>query len=110
MSLDFSLVYNNDDNEIEVFEANITHNLTGMASEAGIYKSLWRPEESKWFTGKDIVKNLEKGLKKLKDKPEKFEQFNAPNGWGMYEHFVPFVEEVLDACKQYPNATIKTCR
>ena len=29
----------------EVYSANITHNLGGMADEAGIYEALWRPEE-----------------------------------------------------------------
>ena len=28
-----------------VYSANITHNLTKMADEAGIYECLWRPEE-----------------------------------------------------------------
>jgi hypothetical protein len=110
MSLDFYLQYTCDGNEISVFDRNITHNLGKMADKAGIYYALWRPEEKGWTTAKDITKVLEKGLKKLKDKPEYFEKFNAPNGWGMYEHFVPFVEEVLEACKKYPSAIIEVSR
>lgn len=106
MSLDFYLEYKNDDNDIEVFDINITHNLTKMASEAGIYESLWHPETINAVYGKDIIDILEKGLKKLKERPEYFKQFNASNGWGMYKHFVPFVEDCLNACKQYPNAKI----
>ena len=28
----------------ELYSANITHNLTGMADAAGIYMHLWRPQ------------------------------------------------------------------
>lgn len=110
MSLDIYLKYEEDGNNINVFDANITHNLGEMASKAGIYKALWRPEEIGAKEAKDIVFILEKGLAKLKKKPEYFSRFNSPNGWGMYEHFVPFVEEVLSACKQYPSAKITVSR
>jgi hypothetical protein len=110
MSLDFSLAYSNDEHNIWVFDTNITHNLGKMADKAGIYFALWRPEEKKYVVAKDIIPDLEKGLKKLKMKPKYFEKFNATNGWGLYEHFVPFVEDVLDACRKYPNAKIYVSR
>lgn len=93
-----------------VYSANITHNLGRMAREAGIYEALWRPEEKGWKTAKDITRTLAEGLHKLKTNPAFFQQFNAPNGWGMYEHFVPFVEGYLEACKKYPDAEIEVSR
>lgn len=96
--------------EDEVYSSNITHNLTTMADKAGIYEALWRPEEINAKKASDIIDLLERGLKDLKKRPEYFEQFNAPNGWGMYEHFVPFVEEYLEACKNYPEAEIGISR
>lgn len=110
MSLDFCLHYEVDGNEINVFDCNITHNLGKMADKAGIYTSLWRPEEKGWKTAKDITPTLEKGLDKLKKKPGYYKKFDAENGWGTYEHFVPFVEEVVEACKKYPNAIINVSR
>ena len=121
------------ENEIEsncVYDANITHNLGTMASNAGIYEALWRPHrlkegynipendyvaeckfEAEAVTfAKDIIPILEKGLADLKARPEYFSQFNSSNGWGVYEHFVPFVEEYLKACKEYPNAIVETSR
>ena len=92
----------------QVYWANITHNLGKMAKQAGIYKALWHPECLKINKAGDIVGLLQKGLEKLRGNPQHYEQFNAPNGWGMYEHFVPFVEEYLQACIENPNATIKT--
>jgi len=93
-----------------VYDANITHNLGKMADEAGIYYALWRPEEIKKTKAGELITLLEKGLAELKAKPEYYEKFNSPNGWGMYEHFVPFVEKYLEACKEYPDAIIKASR
>jgi len=110
MSLDFSLGYKNDGHFNEVFCRNITHNLGLMADKAGIYKVLWRPDEYGFVKAIDIIGILEKGLKLLKDNPERFEKYNSENGWGLYKNFVPFVEAVLEACKEYPNAIIEVSR
>ena len=110
MSLDFYLSYKNDGSYHEVFERNITHNLGEMAEKAGIYKVLWRPDENGFKKAKDIIEILEKGLKKLKNNPKRFRKYDSENGWGIYDHFVPFVEAVLEACKEYPNAIIGVSR
>lgn len=94
-----------EDNE-QVYWANITHNLGKMAEEAGIYEACWRPEEIGATQAKDILPLLEKGYADLKARPEHFKQFDSPNGWGLYKHFLPWVENYLNACKQYPEATI----
>jgi len=121
MSLDVSLqdptaMYNTE----SLYSSNITHNLGKMARKAGIYKALWRPHrlkpdynipeddhQAEWAFessvetyAKDIIQIVEKGLADLKAKPEYFKQFNSPNGWGTYTHFVPFVSEYLDALKK----------
>jgi hypothetical protein len=113
-----------------VYDANITHNLGKMADKAGIYEALWRPhrlkpdynipeddhkaewafEDSVETQAKEIIEILEKGLTDLKARPDYFSQFNSPNGWGMYEHFVPFVENYLNACKEFPEAFIAVSR
>lgn len=97
-------------NNEKIYCANITHNLNEMATKAGIYEALWRPEEIGATKAEDIIKLLESGLEKLKADPDYFKQFNSPNGWGMYENFVPFVEKYLWVCKQHPNAVIEVSR
>ena len=118
----------NEQEEI-VFNANITHNLGQMANRAGIYEACWRPyqlhpdyvelndnekeydfEESHPMLAKDIIEKLEKGYNDLKNNPTLFKQFDSPNGWGLYIHFLPFVEKYLEACKEYPDAQINTSR
>jgi len=93
-----------------LYQANITHNLGTMASEAGIYKALWRPEEIGAKYAKDIIEIVEKGLTDLRARPKYFEQFNSPNGWGIWENFVPFVAHYLDALKEHPEAEIRVDR
>jgi len=90
--------------------ANITHNLGAMAKEAGIYDYLWRPEEIGATKAKHLVGPLRVGLSLLKSDPARFQKHNAPNGWGMYEHFVPFVEEYLAACEASPESDVTVSR
>lgn len=81
-----------------------------MASEAGIYEALWRPEERGITKAKQLIPILGLGLKKLKADPARYKQFNSPNGWGLYEHFVPFVDEYLEACRKHPEAEARVSR
>jgi hypothetical protein len=94
----------------EVYSANITHNLGEMAQAAGIYRILWRPDEIGITKAAELIEPLTEGLARLKADPDHFEQFNAPNGWGLYKHFVPFVEGYLEACKEHPEADVSVCR
>lgn len=105
MSLDF---YLERVQPCEVFGRNITHNLNKMAEEAGIYKHLWHPDEIGIKKAHELIAPLEAGLLLLKSDPERFKKFNSPNGWGKYEHFVPFVEACLNACKEYQDADVRT--
>lgn len=112
-----------------VFDANITHNLGEMADMAGIYEACWRPymlhdeydsnfnqteerkfEKSHPMQAKDIIHYLKEGVKKLKERPEVYKQFDSPNGWGKYENFLPWVENYLKACIEYPEAIIEVDR
>jgi hypothetical protein len=107
MSLDVSLIKIQ---PTEVFSANITHNLGRMADEAGIYKHLWRPEEISIYLAGELIEPLEEGLQLMKQDPERFKKFNAENGWGLYKHFIPWIEKYIEACKEYPDARIEISR
>lgn len=92
-----------------VFDANITHNLNTMAVAGGFYKVLWGHDEN-IKSAKDLIEPLEKGLKEMKEKPDHFKQFNSKNGWGLYKNFVPWLEKLINACKEYPKANIYISR
>lgn len=91
----------------EVYADNITHNLNKMAEECGLYEPLWRPSVSK---AKELITKLEKGIKKLKENPDKFKKFNPENGWGNYEGLLRFAENYLQACINNPETEIKVWR
>jgi hypothetical protein len=121
MSLDVSLYGPPEDQECrecqqvrpvqsEVFWANTTHNLTAMAEAAGIYQCLWRPDENGITKASQLIEPLRKGLELLKAQPDHFRTYNPHNGWGSYDHFVPWVERYLRACEEYPDAEVKVCR
>lgn len=99
-----------DDDDGEVYWANITHNLGQMASAAGIYEHLWRPEELGIAKAAGLIDPLQNGLALLESDPERFKQYDSPNGWGRYENLVRFVRNYLDACKEYPESEIGVSR
>jgi hypothetical protein len=94
----------------EMFSANITHNLTAMAEEAGIYGIVWRPEENGITQAGQFIEPLTKAIAEMKADPARFEKHNSPNGWGMFENFLPWLEELLAACKQRPEESVRASR
>ena len=108
MSLDVYLTY--EDQEESAYWANITHNLAQMADAAGIYYHLWRPGEIGIKKAIQLITPLYEGLQRLKTWPQAFRQLNASNGWGTYEHFVPWIEQYLTACCQHPYADVEVSR
>lgn len=94
----------------QIYWANITHNFGKMANHAGIYEILWRPEEVGITKAQQLIEPLKAGLTLLKNDPERFEQYNAENGWGKYEHLVSFVEKYLNACIENPEADVHVNR
>ena len=99
-----------DDDNNTVYSANITHNLNQMASRAGIYKHLWRPDEFGITKAEQLIQPLRDGLELLKSDPSRFEELNPDNGWGTYEGLVSFVKEYLNACERFPDADVSAWR
>jgi hypothetical protein len=93
-----------------IFEANITHNLGAMADAAGIYDCLWRAPENGFTLASQLIDPLTNGIAKMKADPAHFQQFNAKNGWGLYENFLPWLEKLLAACIENPDAEISISR
>lgn len=94
----------------QVYSANITHNLNAMAQAAGIYEPLWHPEEIGATRAKHLLERLRVGLAWLKANEKLARVHDAPNGWGLYQHFVPWVEKYLAACEAYPEAIVTVSR
>jgi hypothetical protein len=114
MSLDVDLIVTQ---PVSVFDANITHNLTKMASEVKLsngmtlYQVLWRPDEMVGLNkAEDIADLLDEGWNKLMADPEYFKQFNPENGWGSYDGLCDFVYKYRNACWDNPDAELRVSR
>jgi len=92
------------------FSANITHNLGKMAAEAGIYEIVWRPEENGIEIASQLIEPLSKAIAEMEADPDRFRTFDSPNGWGLYDNFIPWLKEYLAACKERPSARVSTSR
>jgi hypothetical protein len=106
MSLDVTLKLKRE----TVFDANITHNLGKMASACGVYYACWRPEEINCSKAKHILPMLKDGIEVMKNYPEFYKTFDSSNGWGLYIHFLPWLEKYATACENYPEARISVSR
>ena len=99
-----------DRNQRTVYDANITHNLGRMANAAGIYGILWRPDENGVATAHDLIARLERGIAAMEAAPARFRAFDAANGWGTYDDFLPWLRRLLDAAREFPGANVEVSR
>jgi hypothetical protein len=88
----------------ELHWQNITHNLNKMAAALDIYEILWHPPLN--TTAKDLIRPLQFAIGEMIAHPNKYKQYDAPNGWGLYIHFLPWLQKLLAACEEHPTATI----
>jgi len=93
-----------------LYFGSITHNLTKMAKEAGLYLCIWHPEDVGITKAKQLIEPLRSGLYLLKSDPQRFKQFNPSNGWGTYEDLVEMVERYVFACSVNPEALVSIHR
>lgn len=92
------------------FTANYTHNVVPMAKVAGLYDSVWRPDEHGIERAEQLIAPLADGLTFMRAYPDRFRALNPENGWGSYDTFVPWLERYLAACKAYPQARVRVSR
>jgi hypothetical protein len=101
---------------VSVYDNNITHNLSKMASEVklsnglSLYDVLWRPDEHELELAEDIAELLDEGWNILQSEPDRFKQHNPSNGWGNYDNLCRFVYEYRNACWNNLDATVEVCR
>lgn len=109
MSLDIDLRFEvdfggpNGPETLTVWESNITSNLIAMFEALEVRDLLW------FKTGEiagDSWKDLDKAVRMLEAYPNRYREYNAPNGWGTVEDALRFLTEARDAFKHYPKATI----
>jgi hypothetical protein len=94
----------------ELYWANITHNLGQMAQTAGLYDVVWYPDQNGITTAEQLIPILDSGIKLMEATPSRFQKLSSKNGWGMYEHFLPWLRRYLTACQEHPKARVRVSR
>lgn len=54
------------------------------------------------LTSGELIAPLESGIAAMKSDQDRFDKFNAPNGWGTRVQFIPWLEKLLVACRTRP--------
>jgi|HubBroStandDraft_6_1064221.scaffolds.fasta_scaffold14344_3 hypothetical protein len=91
----------------EVFSKNITHNVAPMWRKAGVYEALY---ESEGKLAKEFVELLDRGVEHMRANYSEYEKLNSANGWGLAKNALPWLEQVRDAFRANPYATIHVSR
>ena len=92
------------DNYISVWncEANITWNVREVIkASTGLP---WVNCEDNGFR-KDVMPHIEKGLEELKNHPEKYKKYEAPNGWGAVKGAIRFFDRILFSWQEFVKCT-----
>lgn len=106
MSLDITLTIPPTEAK-EVFDVNITHNLSEMAEACGLYDCMWGSEPRKAW---ECIAPLRKGIEELKSDFVKYSKYNSDNGWGNYHDLLRVAKEFLTACETYPQADVSVSK
>ena len=110
MSLDVDLMVTQ---PVSVYSGNITHNLNSMAAAVvlsnglTLYQVMWCPDEYDLKFARDISNLLDEGWNILLADPERYKEYNPPNGWGSYDGLCNFVYKYRNACWDNPDAELR---
>jgi len=93
-----------------VYDSNITGNLGTMADKAGIYDAIWNGniEDKIIKNAGELGEILTPAIRRMDLSPDYYRQWSATNGWGTYEQFIPWLEQLRDKCLEFPEARIET--
>ena len=96
---------------VELASENYTHNTNGMIRQAGIPDWPYDFLDNLRDNGKagDMVEPLQRVLRNMRSEPAKYRAMNPPNGWGNYASLIPVLERLVDACEDFPDASVGHC-
>lgn len=80
--------------EVGKCDANITWNVGEMIRKSTGLE--WVNEANNGFC-KDVVPKIMKGLLELTENPEKYRQYESPNGWGTVHGTMRFFQDIITA-------------
>lgn len=107
MSYDVSLEINTGNKYIQVVDCgNYTWNCSMMLVKATGGKSLNK------FSGMfcaDVIVELGKAIKEIKNNYEEYSKMNPENGWGDIDSWLRFLDNIVDECKNNTKCKLRVC-
>jgi hypothetical protein len=79
-------------------DANITWNAREIITRSTGLP--WINEDNNGLC-KEVIPHIELGLAELKNHPEEYRKYEAPNGWGTVEGTIHFFERILKAWRDF---------
>jgi hypothetical protein len=92
---------------VTVFDTNYTHNVTPMWRKAGCYDALYMSEGK---SAAEVLPALRAALYAMQSDSDGYRALDAPNKWGTYETALPWLERLVAAFEENPNATIRVSK
>ncbi len=102
MSLDVSIRAKR---EVEVYEANITYNLSKM-----YYKCIDKEQGLKRLNGMmcaQCIPILNDAIKDMIKNRKEYEELNPENGWGTYTGLLNTFQKMRDCCEENPDGIVE---
>lgn len=102
MSLDISITAKK---EVEIFETNITYNLSDM-----YYKAIDKDKGLRKLNNmscKEALPIINDGIADMLNNADEYRKLNPTNGWGTYEGLLARLQEMRNCCESNPDGIIR---
>ncbi len=85
----------------------IAHSYAAMASHCGLFFCIWYPEKLGVHVVSDLVPYLHLALVELRSNPEEYKCYVLRDHFNYVSDLITFAEDLLAACQEFPNATVR---
>jgi hypothetical protein len=90
--------------QVELYWANITHNVASMWQRAGCFEALYKSEGK---AAADILPALERAEGEMRREPGAYRALDPSNGWGSYDSALEWLGKLIAACRRHPKAVVR---
>lgn len=60
----------------------------------------WDFNQGEWYKVSEVIPKIERGIHELRFSPKKYEQYNAPNGWGTINTAIASLNSLLECIER----------
>ena len=68
----------------------------------------WNYRQGEWYRVCDVLPLIKRGIQELSLRPEQYEKYNAPNGWGTVESALHALQSMEECIRDNAEGASKT--